>query len=337
MSIGAKRAGVEVALAVEYDSRAAGTYRLNHPETRLIEEDVCKVKQLPPIDRVNNEPVIIFGGPPCQGFSTSNQRTRSADNPNNWLFEQYVRLIALMKPDWIVFENVTGILETEGGMFVDKVSSSFESLGYTITSFILNAKDFGVPQNRNRFFIVASRHSVRVAKPATEKKVVTVREAIDDLPILEPGAKECKLPYRTKASSCFARQMRRRLRSCRNHLVSANNEAVLARYAHIPQGGNWKDIPQKLMDNYTNVRRCHTGIYRRLKEDEVSVVIGNFRKNMLIHPTQHRGLSVREAARLQSFPDTYTFTGSIGFQQQQVGNAVPPLLAQAVFERICHN
>ena len=89
------------------------------------------------------------------------------------------------------------------------------------------------------------------------------------------------------------------------------------------------------MGNYTDRSRCHTGIYHRLRPDKPSVVIGNFRKNMLIHPTQHRGLSVREAARIQSFPDSYEFHGSIGFQQQQVGNAVPSLLARSVFQQIC--
>ena len=335
MSVGAERAGVRVVLAVEQDQRAANTYRLNHPDTLLIQNDICEVKELPTVAGSGTEPSVVFGGPPCQGFSTSNQRTRNADNPHNWLFEQYMRLVAQIRPDWVVFENVTGILATEGGMFVDQVVNSFKKLDYTVASFVLNAKDFGVPQNRSRFFAVASKHGITVPKPTLKKKAVTVKEAIDDLPLLETGAKDCRLPYRTKADSPFAKQMRGRLRSCHNHFVSFNNQTVLARYPHIPQGGNWENIPTKLMGNYFDARRCHTGIYRRLKEDEVSVVIGNYRKNMLIHPTQHRGLSVREAARLQSFPDNFVFTGSIGFQQQQVGNAVPPLLAQAVFEVIC--
>jgi DNA (cytosine-5)-methyltransferase 1 len=128
--------------------------------------------------------------------------------------------------------------------------------------------------------------------------------------------------------------MRGALTACSNHLVTANNTTILNRYHHIPKGGNWQNIPDHLMDNYANPERCHTGIYKRLKLNEPSIVIGNFRKNMLIHPTQTRGLSVREAARLQSFPDSFKLLGSIGFQQQQVGNAVPPLLAKAVFDRI---
>lgn len=337
MSVGAEHAGIRVAIAVEQDRWAASTYRQNHPGTIVMQRDICTVDSFPLEDIIDSEPTVVFGGPPCQGFSTSNQRTRNSQNPNNWLFEHYVRLVGQIKPHWIVFENVTGILETEGGMFADKVVNDFENLGYAVTTFVLNARDYGVPQNRSRFFAVASRQGVTISKPIKKRELVTVKEAINDLPVLESGAKECELPYTAEPTSSFAKHMKGKLQSCRNHLVSANNQTVLVRYPHIPQGGNWENIPTELMGNYADARRCHTGIYRRLNEDEVSIVIGNYRKNMVIHPTQHRGLSVREAARLQSFPDSFSFTGSIGFQQQQVGNAVPPLLAQAVFETICNN
>jgi DNA (cytosine-5)-methyltransferase 1 len=163
---------------------------------------------------------------------------------------------------------------------------------------------------------------------------VTVSEAIHDLPNLRNGAAIDLLPYKLAAGTAYARLMRGHMKTCHNHLVTRNSSLVLERYRHVPQGGNWEHIPNRLMRNYHNRNQCHTGIYHRLRSRTPSVVIGNFRKNMLIHPTQHRGLSVREAARLQSFPDSYIFQGSIGFQQQQVGNAVPPLLAKAVFAAI---
>ena len=128
--------------------------------------------------------------------------------------------------------------------------------------------------------------------------------------------------------------LRNNLDKCSGHLVSKNKDYIIRRYKFIPQGGNWKDIPDYLMTNYTDKTRCHTGIYKRLLADKPSVTVGNYRKSMLIHPWEDRGLSVREAARLQSFPDSYIFCGSLGFQQQQVGNAVPPLLAKVVFQAI---
>jgi len=118
------------------------------------------------------------------------------------------------------------------------------------------------------------------------------------------------------------------------NLVTNSAQKILERYKHIKGGQNWEAIPDDLMDNYEDSTRCHTGIYHRLEWDQPAKVIGNFRKNMLIHPREHRGLSVREAARLQSFPDHYVFLGSIGFQQQQVADAVPPLLAEAVAKQI---
>jgi len=199
----------------------------------------------------------------------------------------------------------------------------------------LCASEFGVPQIRSRFFVVASRQKVKHILPKRKvKKPVTVRQALSDLPDLSNGANTDFLVYPRTPRFKYAKSMRNGEDGSTNHLVTMNAPHIIERYEHIPQGGNWEDIPQKLMKNYKDRSRCHTGIYRRLREDRPSVVIGNYRKNMLVHPTQNRGLSVREAARLQSFPDWYEFKGSIGFQQQQVANAVPPLLAKAVFDSI---
>lgn len=337
MAVGAKLAGVQVRVAVELDPHAADTYSYNHPETTVVQGDIQHISNIR--FRVNpGEKLVLFGGPPCQGFSTSNQRTRTADNANNWLFKEFCKLIKALKPEFVVFENVRGITETEGGLFVEGVINAIEGLGYKTVSGLLNAAHFGVPQNRTRFFVVARRNRRPPPLPlGCADNRVTVAEALEDLPALTNGASTSVLPYKDSARSPFANLMRKGLTECSGHLVTNNAPHILERYKHIPQGGNWEDIPPQLMENYTDASRCHTGIYRRLVPDQPSVVIGNFRKNMLIHPDEDRGLSVREAARLQSFPDDYIFRGSIGFQQQQVGNAVPPLLAKAVFDEILHS
>jgi DNA (cytosine-5)-methyltransferase 1 len=333
MSVGAGWAGIEVPIAIELDPNAFATYALNHPRSLVIRADMQSVHDLHlPYDR---DELVLFGGPPCQGFSTSNQRTRGAANEKNWLYRSFVGLVRQVRPGWVVFENVRGILETDGGRFADRVLADLKGCGYSVSSGLLNAVDFGVPQRRSRFFIIA-----RLGGPAPDLpspcaiRPVTVGEAIGDLPDLDLGACIDELPYAGPATTGYAHMLRGTAETVTGNLVTSNAPYVVERYRSVPPGGNWENIPEHLMANYADRRRCHTGIYRRLRSDEPSVVIGNFRKNMLIHPTGDRGLSIREAARIQSFPDSYRFVGTIGLRQQQVGNAVPPLLAKAVFSAI---
>jgi DNA (cytosine-5)-methyltransferase 1 len=334
MSLGASMAGLSVEFAVELDRYAATTYCKNHPNTELYRGDVRSLtpKQLRRwIGRGTQ--LVLFGGPPCQGFSWSNARTRNLHNDENWLFAEFLRVVEILSPEWVVFENVQGIVDTASGEFHTQVTNGIEACGYKVWTALLNAMHYEVPQDRTRFFLVASRTTNAFRFPKQRPHAITVDEAIRDLPRLENGASQCWKRYGHAAPSAYARRLRQQSGCC-NHLVTSNAPFVLQRYKFVPQGGNWQDIPARLMRNYADRSRCHTGIYRRLIAKAPSVVIGNYRKNMLIHPTQNRGLSVREAARMQSFPDSYTFTGSIGFQQQQVGNAVPPLLAKAVFKAV---
>lgn len=334
MSLGAQWAGVDVKLAIELNESAFRTYARNHPGTLVLQVDAQDLKNV--ANSFDPRNVVVFGGPPCQGFSTSNQRTRNRKNDKNYLYRTFIDFVGKLRPGWVVFENVRGILETEGGFFAASVERDLRQLGYDVTSGVLNASNFGVPQIRSRFFLIACREGKAPSLPRPLKKIkaVTVQEAFSDLPPLKNGSSKEIRKYRSEPTSAYANRMRGKMKMCTGHIVSGNSEYVVRRYSHIPQGGNWQDIPAKLMRNYTDRTRCHTGIYKRLRSDEPSVVIGNFRKNMLIHPKQNRGLSVREAARLQSFPDWYVFEGSIGLQQQQVGNAVPPLLAKSVFSAI---
>ncbi|GHT99720.1 cytosine-specific methyltransferase [Spirochaetia bacterium] len=334
LSLGASMAGIDVRLAVEKDSYAAATYIHNHPQTTMINDDIKKIKKID-IELEEGSTKLLFGGPPCQGFSTSNQRTRNKDNPANWLFKEFIRIAKIWEPDWIVFENVRGIVETEKGLFLNTITKSFEKAGYTCSWKVLNASDFGIPQTRSRFFLIASKHGHCIELPENnEKSSITVKQAIEDLPSLKNGANINFMNYQGSPNSDYIKQLRGNLAGCTGHLVTRNSNLVLNRYNYIPAGGNWEDIPDELMQNYKDKNRCHTGIYHRLHPDSPAVTIGNYRKAMLIHPWEDRGLSVREAARIQSFPDSYEFKGSIGFQQQQVSNAVPPSLAKEVFKLI---
>ena len=335
LSLGAEMAGVQIRFAVEKDKSAAETYSYNHPNTLMLQDDIHNIK---PNDYLGdrNAPLIVFGGPPCQGFSLSNTKTRNKQNPNNTLFEEFVRFVSDLKPDWFVFENVEGFLRFEKGETRDIVKKCFEDLSYTVNDTILIASDYGVPQHRNRYFMVGSANGIEFEFPEKKNVMYSVEDAIGDLPVLENGQMEDMMSYRKPLAKAgeYAKLMRQGSRKATQNYVSRNADYVLERYKYIAQGQNWRAIPPELMGNYANRNNCHSGIYKRLVANKPSVVISNYRKNMLIHPYQNRGLSVREAARLQSFPDTFVFKGSIMHIQQQIGNAVPPLLAIAVFEKI---
>lgn len=337
LSLGAEMAGIEVRAAVEKDRYAAETYRHNHPDAILIEDDIHDINPLEIISLQPGEKVsIVFGGPPCQGFSASNTMTRNMQNPNNSLFEEFLRFVNDLSPDWFLFENVEGFQRFENGKIANMVERCFRNLGYQVKHQVLWASDYGVPQRRNRFFMVGNRLGVDFQFPKPFGTKITVEDAINDLPDLENGQMDDVLPYKTSVrnASSYASAMRKGSRRSRQNYVSHNEDYVIERYQYIKQGENWRSIPEELMKNYANKANCHSGIYKRLVAHEPSIVISNYRKNMLIHPYQNRGLSVREAARLQSFPDTFLFSGSLMHIQQQIGNAVPPLLAKAVFERI---
>jgi len=245
-----------------------------------------------------------------------------------------------MRPAWFVLENVAGLRTMERGVILQRIIEECSALGYKVEWKELNALEYGVPQARRRIFIVGNRVNAPVVFPEPThgkecKAFVTVRQAINDLPRLENGANVDRLGYAKSGRelSDYQRRMRAFMNGTaevQGNLVTKSSDIIIQRYRHIGTGENWEAIPSNLMTNYEDISRCHTGIYHRLELDAPAKVIGNFRKNMLIHPQQHRGLSIREAARLQSFPDNYEFLGSIGYQQQQVADAVPPLLAEAV-------
>lgn len=335
LSLGAEMAGISVRYAIEIDPDAAKTFQKNHPKTKVLCNDINKIN---PIDLKNNDNqvFIIMGGPPCQGFSMSNTISRNMRNPKNFLFKEFVRFVKELNPVWFVLENVKGLTSINNGETQTLIENCFIELGYTVKSKVLCASDYGVPQNRHRFFMVGNRLGIDFSFPKESGIRVSVKDAISDLPSLNNGDMINSLPYKQtiRETSPYIQLMRRGSKFATQNFVSKNNDLVIERYKYIGQGQNWRAIPEHLMTNYADKGRCHSGIYKRLVADAPSVVISNYRKSMLIHPFEHRGISVREAARLQSFPDTFTFEGCLSHIQQQIGNAVPPLLSKAVMQQI---
>lgn len=348
LSLGFENAGFKVVFAVENDVWSAETYRMNRNgrSREVILQGISQINFTDTLTKFRlqrGEIDILLGGPPCQGFSSSNMKTRTPDNPKNHLFKEFLRVAKEIYPKWILFENVSGIASFEKGKVIEIMNSKLSALGYLCTWDIINSADYGVPQVRKRFFLIGNRMGIRFVFPHPScgngrKPYIKVRDAVSDLPLLGNGNNIDSLPYRYNGSklSNYQREMREGWDKiyCLNNCVTKNSDLIIKRYKYIPTGGNWQDIPTRLMRNYQNKSNCHSGIYKRLRWSEPSIVISNFRKNMLIHPIQHRGLSVREAARLQSFPDWYIFCGRLGSQQQQVADAVPPLLAEILGDRI---
>lgn len=345
LSIGAQMVGICPVMAVEFDQYAAATYRRNHPEIaeNVLQKDIRIVN---PLEHTDKYPFILFGGPPCQGFSTANTKTRNLDNPNNWMFKEYLRFVQELEPEWFLFENVAGFKSFNGGTFAKEVEEALKNpfgdpnrLTYVTSSALLDAADFGVPQRRKRFFIVGHKKQIGGIKfdfsSLKKRPLTTVGEALADLPRLDNGQMTDECEYRFKADSNYARLMRGKLQKAKQNYVTASKQHIIERYKVIPQGSNWEAAKEKgLLNSYTSTKHTHSGIYKRLLEDQPAVTIANYRKSMLIHPWEHRGLSLREAARLQSFPDHFIFEGPHSYKQQQVGNAVPPLLAKAIFSKI---
>lgn len=337
LSLGAEMAGIKISTAIEIDKSAALTFRRNHEGADVLQEDI---KDISPQSLISEtKPVfVIMGGPPCQGFSMSNTRTRNMENKKNYLFLEFVRFVKEIRPAWFVLENVWGITNINHGETKAMIEECFRSIeGYdNISSSVLCASDYSVPQKRNRFFLVGNRLGIDFTFPERQSSMITVKEAIGDLPSLQNGEmlEEADYTQTIDKASEYARLMREGSEKAQQNYVSRNNDWVVERYKYIGQGKNWRSIPDALMQNYADKGRCHSGIYKRLREDQPSVVISNYRKSMLIHPWEDRGISVREAARLQSFPDSFIFEGSLMHIQQQIGNAVPPLLAKAVFQQI---
>jgi DNA (cytosine-5)-methyltransferase 1 len=278
LSYGLSEAGIDMQLGVDIDSVAAFNLKQNNRNMDIV---VADIRNLDPIQLIKSKGYmigdidIIVGGPPCQGFSRSNHRTRNAGNPENDLYKEYFRFVRHIQPEVFLFENVDGLITlNKGQIFQDILKTGF-NLGYHIYWKVINSEDFGVPQKRNRIFILGTKKKADISLSSkSENSIVSVREAIDDLPFIENGNSISELPY-SKNSNLSPYQIKFRNKynkKVRNNLVTKNGEIIIERYKHIPSGGNWKSIPSSLFKNYRNPQNCHGWIYYRLRWDQPSVV-----------------------------------------------------------------
>jgi len=345
LSEGLRLAGFRVCLAVESGVDPHSTYAMNHPGTETLQIPIQEIKsfesKLNLLGYKKKEIDLVAGGPPCQGFSIANTRTRGAKNGHSKLIRQFFRTVDEIRPYTFLMENVPGMDGLNEGRVINRLISRFESIGYNVSKMRLTASDYGVPQHRSRIFIVGCQGS-KISEPEKShgpngrKGYVTVKKAIiGDLPPLRNKCGSREMEYIGPARNGYQRWIREGCSILHDHKTTECGSDVKKRLRLIKQGRNLRSlmdegkIPKELL-----IRIDHGGVYRRLELDQPSITIVNFRKAMIIHPVENRLLTIREAARLQSFQDRYRFSGRIGAMQQVIGDSVPPLLAKALAGQI---
>ena len=333
LSLGFEMAGFEVALANEYDPSIAEAYKKNRPGTKMIVEDITKLPVEETFGPYEGKVTVVIGGPPCQGFSQKGMR-KSINDPRNFLFRYYFEVVENVKPEYFVIENVPNLLTTENGYFKDEIVELFSGIGYAVSCGVLCAADFGVPQDRHRTCIMGKLGADEpIELPKPNGTHTTIWDAISDLSYLESGEGAEEQGYRNEPQSDYQKLLRDGSSELCNHIATRHSKVTLERLKMIaPECG------KEMLPEEHHTKSIYSGTWCRMKKDGIAKTIttrydtpssGEF-----THPYLDRAITTREAARIQSFPDTFHFYGSKSSQMKQVGNAVPPLLGKAIAERI---
>lgn len=357
LTLGLLNAGFDVLLSADLDEGCGRTHCRNFGLPFLL-ADLAKLTGKEIQDRtglLNGELDLLIGGPPCQGFSILGQR--EMQDPRNSLFHEFLRIAKELQPKCVVIENVPGLATLGGGTLLKRIGTDFAAAGYAVECAELLAAQYGVPQMRWRMFFIGWRKDQakrggfprpthgragigdlvpnRTISRDESQGFVTIRDAIADLPAIKAG--EFVTSYDRPAASLYQAAMRAQASEyLHNHYAARLSAQNLARLRTLKPGEDWRSLPRALLPAGMQraLRKDHTRRYRRMQWDGIArSIITRFRdpkSGEYTHPEQHRTISIREAARIQSFPDWFVFEGSISQQYDQVGNAVPPLLARAV-------
>lgn len=325
-ALGFQQAGFPIKVAVDIDKNASESFKVNFPKCEVIASDISYLSGKDLMDAggfSSGDEVILIACPPCQGFSSARRNSERLTDPRNKLIYEFLRIVEEMKPLAFVLENVPGLARGIGKPLFVQILHRLNELGYQTVYDVVNTADYGVPQRRKRLVLMGTNNpDLRIAFPAKTNLDPqkagelppwnTVREAISDLPPLEAGEKSKKDPMHVSASLA---------------------EINLTRLQHTPSdGGDRTSWPDELILDCHRNTNGHKDVYGRMRWDYPSPTMtggcGMISKGRFGHPEQHRAISLREAARLQTFPDSFKFVGNFGEIAKQIGNAVPPLLAK---------
>jgi DNA (cytosine-5)-methyltransferase 1 len=343
LSEGFRQAGYDVLLGSDIDPTFGETFSRSHPDAQFIAKPIQMLSSdeiLTTTGLCKGQLDVLVGGPPCQGYSVYNHG-RGEHDPRAGLFREYLRIVRELAPKWLVMENVTGLLSISSGQLIRTIADKIAKLGYVVEWRVLRAEDYGVPQERRRVVFIANRIGAPILFPEIQygegmKPYTAIWDAIGDLPLL---VAENAVDYATAPSTNFQAQMRQGDPKLANHYGPKLGKVNQERIRHIPQGGSWRDIPFDLLpEGMKRAKRSdHTKRYGRPRLTDLSCTIltkCDIHWGAYIHPIENRAFTVREAARLQSFPDEFVFYGSMTEQFVQIGNAVPPMMAKSIADSI---
>ena len=355
LSLGFEMEGFNIPLAVEKDEWASETYKANHKNTKVITGDITQILNLDELLPKNITIDGIIGGPPCQGFSLSGNRDKN--DPRNSLFMEFVRFVKFYKPKFFVMENVTGILsmKTKNNENVkDLILKEYNEAGYNVKICKLNAAEYGVPQSRIRVVFIGIRKDIafieeKIGPKATHFgiKQITIEQAIMDLPQIESGQGEEEMDYNCEPQNSYQKWARKNSKKVYNHIAMRHTKRLIERFEQIKFGESVANVSdehkQRKRGDASKIsgKTFSQNNMRPYPDKPSPTVPASFQSNF-IHPYINRNYTAREGARLQSFPDSYIFYGKRTTmsweknlsQYQQIGNAVPPLLANAIAKSI---
>lgn len=328
-----KNENFRTAVALDFNAAATNTFKMNMPDSDVITGDITDPEIIKNIIKKSKLAGVnmIIGGPPCQGFAMKGKKLGLKDK-RNFLFLEYLKIVEALKPEVFVIENVKRILTTADGWFRNEILNYINSLGYNVSYGILNAKDYDVPQSRERAIFLCSK-SKKVNLPHGYGTIVTTRDAISDLAYLESGEGEDDSAYVMEPQSEYQKVMRRNCQILYNHKATNHSKAALKKLMMIPPEKGKEYLPIELRG-----RQQYNTTWCRLIWDEVSPTIDTRfdtpSNGTNSHPVLHRSITAREAARLQSFDDKFVFYGNKSAICLQIGNAVPPNLGKAIANQI---
>jgi len=357
LTTGFHLAGFQSLCAVEVEAKALATYKHNYPNTKIVHQDICKVN---PSDLRSclglqkEELIALIGGPPCQGFSRNIPAGyRYLNDSRNQLYRTFLEFVQEFKPLYVVMENVPEILKAYGGVVRDEITELLEAQGYKVASASLNSANYGVPQTRARAFFLASldkplqfpepthfgeiRSDYRTTKSCNQltvlqpniSSVVTVKDAIGDLPPLNAGQEYDSEVYPFPPQTAYQAMLRHGSTKLVNHVARALSPIQILRVRVLSEGQDARDLPPELAP-----KKHYSGAYGRLHWDKPARTITRWvfhpGSGRFFHPTQDRTITIREAARLHSYPDNFHFLGTYTDMASQIGESVPPLLGKAI-------